>query len=124
VESAQYHLCPFGPQAIGNAINIRHVVGQPDNQGQLAVLPVWDRFIRLVYEADIESVWGQGSHRRKTDGRVAEQGKANAEGLVTSLRSRSGGDKEHARKVYIAGRQKVRPSLVATKSFLLVIILK
>jgi hypothetical protein len=94
MESAQYHPCPFGPQAIGNAINIRHVVGQPDDQGQLAVLPVWDRFVRLVYEADIESVWGQGSYRRKTDGGVTEQGQADSEGLVACPRTRCSGDEK------------------------------
>jgi len=40
MESAQYYLCPFRAQTIGDPINIRHVVGQPDDQGQLAVLPV------------------------------------------------------------------------------------
>jgi hypothetical protein len=94
VESAQDHLCPFRPQTIGDAIDIRHVVGQPDNQGQSAILPVWNRFIRLVYKTDVEPVWGQGSHRCKTDGGIAEQGQADAESLVTSLRSRCGGDEK------------------------------
>jgi hypothetical protein len=94
MESAQYHLCPFRPQPIGDTIHIRHVVSQPDNQGQFAILPVRYRFIRLIYETDIEMVWGQGSHRRKTDGGVPEQGQADAKGLVTFLRSRCGGDEK------------------------------
>jgi hypothetical protein len=85
MESAQYHLRPFRPQPIGNMINIRHVVGQSDDQGQLAVLPIWNRLIGLVYEADIESVRGQGSHRRKADGGISEQGQADTKGLVACL---------------------------------------
>jgi hypothetical protein len=48
----------------------------------MAVFPIWDRFIGLVYETDIESVRGQGSDRHKADGGIAEQGQADTEGFV------------------------------------------
>jgi hypothetical protein len=82
MESAQYHLRPFRPQPIGDTIHIRHVVGQSNDQGQLAVLPIWDRLIGFIDEANIESVRGQGSHRRKADSRIPEQRQADTKGLV------------------------------------------
>jgi hypothetical protein len=91
MESTQYHLRPFGPQAIGDTINIRHVVGQPHNQGQMAVFSVGDKFIRFVYETDMEPVRGQGGHRRKADGGIPEQGQADTKGLVACPLARCSG---------------------------------
>ena len=48
----------------------------------MAVFPVGNRFIGLIYETDIESVRSQGGYRCKADGGIAEQRQSDAEGLV------------------------------------------
>ena len=48
----------------------------------MTAFPVRDRFVGLVNKTDIELVRREGCDRGKTDGRISEQGQANAECLV------------------------------------------
>lgn len=69
-------------------------MGQSNDQSQLTVLPIWNRFMGLVHQTYIESVWSQGGDCRKADSGIAEQGQADTKSLIARPRACSCGYEE------------------------------
>jgi hypothetical protein len=116
MKSAQDHFRAFGSQAIGDVIDMRHVVGESRDQGQGTAFAIGHRLMRLVYEANIKLLRGQGGDQGQADGGIAEQGQADTECLVVRLGALCRCYEKKVGMVYVATGRNVCFSLIAAVS--------